>query len=360
MGHDKYVFDGFQPVEERIRRLDEDAAYVQVWDRTDRKNEQNLGRFDLCPSDALPYLDDPVDPVGLDEEEDDVADDPWGMSEDLDELEDDEPLQRASSTLDLTPRQIAEAAIRWLRELAISNTVGEEWCRYRVKAFGPKGTKVLHTGTFICRNTEYDLELPVPSETRDLKIPLPTFDQAANAGAAKGIKALGDYYAQWGRIVLGSVGQLQGVNNEMMARLHKQLTESRGQVDQLVASILENRVAELEMHEDRQANERQDDARHALAKEALSQLGDAAKAFLTARGINPEMADVLGVLGSSPELMTALNDPDVRALMQNPSNLSGLAQMLKAAGAQARAARQAAASAPPPAPDSQPQPSAAG
>ena len=72
------------------------------------------------------------------------------------------------------------------------------------------------------------------------------------------------------------------------------------------------------------------------------------------------MADVLAVLGNSPDLMGALNDPDVRALMQDPSNLSGLAQMLKAAGAQARAAREGAASAPPPAHDSQPQPSAAG
>ena len=60
------------------------------------------------------------------------------------------------------------------------------------------------------------------------------------------------------------------------------------------------------------------------------------------------MADVLGVLGSSPELMGALNDPDVRALMQDPSNLSSLAQMLKAAGQQARAAREAGAAPPPP------------
>ena len=360
MGHDKYVFDGIEPVEERIRRLDQDAAYVQVWDRTDRKNEQNLGRFDLTPSDALPYLDDPLEPAELDQAEDDVDNDPWGMGEDLDELEDEEPPRRASSTMDMTPRQIAEAAIRWLRELAISNTVGEEWARYRVRIYGPKGMKTLHTGTFVVRNPDHDLQLPASAAMPSLKIPQPTFEEAASAGASKGIKALGDYYAQWGRIVLGSVGQLQGVNNHMLSRLHRQLNESRDQVDQLVGAILENRFNELQMHEDKQAAERQDDARHALAREALSQLGDAAKVFLTARGVNPEMADVLAVLGNSPDLMGALNDPDVRALMQDPSNLSGLAQMLKAAGAQARAARQAAASAPTPANDSQPQPSPAG
>lgn len=341
MGHDKYVFEGIEPVEERIRRLDQDAAYVQVWDRTDRSNEQNLGRFDLTPSDALPYLDDPAEPPELDEDED-----PWGMGED--ELEAYEPEAPASGSLDLDQEHINQAAVRWLRELAISNTVGEAWARYRVRVYGPKGTKTLHTGTFIVRNLDHDLQAP-PSLAPPA-IPEPSFEQAAAAGASKGIKALGDYYAQWGRIVLGSVGQLQGVNNHMLARLHRQLNESRDQVDQLVGAILENRIGELQLHEERQAAEREDDARHALAKEALSQLGDAAKAFLTARGVSPEMADVLGVLGGSPDLMAALNDPDVRALMQDPSNLTGLAHMLKAAGQQARAAREATGATEPPPP----------
>jgi hypothetical protein len=350
VGHEKFSFERIEPLEDRIQRLSKDAAYVQVWDRTDRKNEQNLGRFDLTESDALPYLTERIQPALLPMDDEEPADPYEGSFGEYDDLEEDEPEPQRAASEPPSLLEIAQAACRWLREIAISNTVGEDWCRYRVKVFGPKGMKVLHTGTFICRNHDHDLELPVPSETRDLRIPSPTFEQAANSGAAKGIKALGDYYAQWGRIVLGSVGQLQGVNNEMLGRLHKQLTESRGQVDQLVASILENRFNELQMTEERQASERSDDARHALAKEALSQLGDAAKAFLTARGINPEMADVLGVLGSSPELMGALNDPEVRALMQDPSNLSGLAQMLKAAAAQARAAREAA---PPPPPASE-------
>ena len=361
MGHDKFSFERIEPLQDRIQRLARDAAYVQVWDRTDRKNEQNLGRFDLTETDALPYLADRAEPALLPMEEDDGPADPFegsfGAYDDLepDDEEESEPLRRDDKPP--TPLEIAQAACRWMRELAIGNTVGEAWCRFRVKVFGPKGMRVLHTGTFICRNHDYDIELPVPEAIRDLKIPTPSFEESANAGAAKGIKALGDYYAQWGRIVLGSVGQLQGVNNEMLGRLHKQLTESRGQVDQLVGSILENRFNELQMVEERQANERSDDARHALAKEALSQLGDAAKAFLTARGINPEMADVLGVLGSSPELVSTLNDPDVRVLMQDPANLGSLAQMLKAAAQQARAAREASVATPPP-PSPAPQPAA--
>ena len=55
-----------------------------------------------------------------------------------------------------------------------------------------------------------------------------------------------------------------GVNNAMLARLHRQLQESRGQVDQLVASSLEFRVKELEAAEERAA-ERDGDARTTLS-----------------------------------------------------------------------------------------------
>jgi hypothetical protein len=142
------------------------------------------------------------------------------------------------------------------------------------------------------------------------------------------------------------MGQLQGVNNAMLGRLHRQLQESRDQVDQLVAAILEFRVAELRMADDRRADERSQDARADLARHALQQLGDAAKAFLAARGVAPEMADVLGAIGQSPVLVSALNEPDVRELMKDARNLEMLAGMLRTAGQQARLVREATVKAP--------------
>jgi hypothetical protein len=53
------------------------------------------------------------------------------------------------------------------------------------------------------------------------------------------------------------------------------------------------------------------------------------------------MADVLGTLGQSPDMMAALNDPDVRVLMQDSNNLKLLAGLLKQAAEQARSAREA-------------------
>ena len=101
------------------------------------------------------------------------------------------------------------------------------------------------------------------------------------------------------------------------------------------------KVTEAELAEQRRATERSDDAKAELAKHALQQLGDAAKAFLAAKGVTPEMADALGTVGQSPELLQALQDPDVRLLMSDPNNLRMVAAMLKQAGAQARALRSA-------------------
>ena len=90
------------------------------------------------------------------------------------------------------------------------------------------------------------------------------------------------------------------------------------------------------------AEDRANDTRTLLAQQALQQLGEAAKAFLAAKGVSPEMADVLGAISQSPDLVAALGDPDVKALMQEPANLKALAGMLKGAAAQARAVREAA------------------
>ena len=48
----------------------------------------------------------------------------------------------------------------------------------------------------------------------------------------------------------------------------------------------------------------------------------------------------MGVLGQNAELAAALQDPDVRLLIQDPGNVSALPLMLKQAGSQARLARE--------------------
>jgi hypothetical protein len=338
---DGFTFEGLEPIEQRFLRRAAGATYLVIKDRSERNHEETLDRLELTEDDLAPYLDRPFGLAPMAQAEDEWDENPDEDDEDLDDEEDenDEPPRAAASASDpLTNAEKMRAAFRWVRECAVRNTIGDSSTRFRVKLYGPKGVNCLATGQFVCRNDAYDLDDAVMPK---LEIPAPTFEEAARAGSVKGLKALGDYYAQWGQIVLGSVGQLQGVNNAMLAKLHKQLEESRGQVDQLVASILEFRVKEIEVQENRLADERDGDARTTLAREALGQLGAAANTFLASRGMTPDMLEVFTQLGGSPELMAALKDPSVRALMQDHDNLKGLAEMLRQAGSQAQAAQAA-------------------
>ena len=365
MGQDTFSFDGIESIEERLRARAADIQYLRVWDRQDRKNDEAVGKFQLCLADALPYLEDwgnlppqarqeklPPEPEDPEEREDDEEDgDP--DREDEDEPSDlarvtssskppAQPSQVVTRRREPTLAQLADAACKWLREIAIRNTVTERNCRFRVRFYGTKGMSTVDSGSFLCRNHDYEDDID-DRRVREMKIPAPTFDQAASEGGAKAIKALGDYYAQWGQIVLGSVGQLQGVNNAMTAKLHTQLSQSRDQVDELVAAILEYRYKEAQSDGERRTDERDGDARTLLARDALHQLGEAARAFLMARGITPELADAVSSMGACPDLVSTLNDPEVKGLMQNPENLKVLANMLRGAAAQARAARAAQA-----------------
>ena len=343
MARDKFSYQGLDPIADRIRRSADDIGYLVVVDRTDRKHAETLGRFDLTEESALPYIEG--EPDDEDEEFEGYLARPMGVDDDDEqepEAEAPDPPEPRDDRGPMPMSLVAEAAIRWVKDIAARNTVGEEWRRYRVKVFSPKGIRQVDSGQFVCRNHDFDLDVPAADEVlRELRIPEPDLDRAEKSGMAKGIKALGDYYAQWGQIVLGSMGQLQGVNNAMLARMHRQLQESRGHVDELIAAMLESRIAETKLAGERRSEDHAADARTQLAQHALQQLGDAAKAFLAAKGVSPEMADVLGVLGHSPELLGVLNDPEVRSLMNEPANLKALAAMLKQAAAQARAAREA-------------------
>ncbi len=65
----------------------------------------------------------------------------------------------------------------------------------------------------------------------------------------------------------------------------------------------------MESHQNRKADEHQQDARTELARHALKQLGDAAQALVLAKGLPPDVADLMGVLGTSPDLLATLGTP---------------------------------------------------
>lgn len=392
-----FIFTGLSSIEDRIRSLGTDADYFVIWDRTDPTGaEEQIERFNLDAVQALPYLqardayrlgmqpdksppqeDSPYHQRSVfeDGEDDERADDD-GEEEDAEVG----PEHTSEGGIDGTvfkwppPKppanrfphrstyrnpshaDLLEAACFWLRDVAARNTVGEVKRRFRVRAYAPKGSSSLLSGTFVCnshgvevQSTAQDEIVVIPENLTGSKMPAPSFDMAAMSGAAKSVKTLGDLYSQWGHIVLGGVGQVHDINRSMMVMLHRQLTESEKRVEQLVAAILEFRVSQVEAQEKRQTQVQLDDSRTILARDALNQLGEAARSFLALRGITPEMMEAMNLLGTSQELMTALKDPGVKTLMRDPSNLNMLAGMLRQFGQQALAmqAAQNGASAPP-------------
>jgi hypothetical protein len=227
---------------------------------------------------ATPELVDRDD--GGDEEEDDDTDpdghDPFGMGAAGEEHGDDERTldSRAQRLLGRTPgaADFAVAAARWVRDTSSRNMGGDEVRRFRVRAYAPKGLRTVETASFTVRDDDADADLPalaasaeVVHAAPDLRIPPPSFEAVEAGATVRGMRALADYYARWGQIVLGSVGQLQGVNDAMLGRMHAQLQQSRDQVHQLVAAILTHRAAEAEFAEQRRASEKSEDTRTILA-----------------------------------------------------------------------------------------------
>ena len=351
------TYKGLDEVEQHLRLLDQEAAYLIFQDRTDPREDETLGRFTLTMEAAAPWLSvmgqqaggelpfrrlfgvaDPRRSASPAETDGDLDDD---LGEEDDEGEDDGAEEWPI---------ILHAACWWVREMAARNVVGEGFRRFRVRVYGPKGVKSIYCGQFVCNNT--DIARPVePARAAPPPAPLqlihPTvapqpqpapavISPAEQQGVSTGMVALGTYYAQFGQLLLNSVSHLQGLSDGMMARMDVHLRESRGQVDQLVASFLEFRFKQVTDAEEANAASRQQEVNSNLTRNALSSLSDVAKAFVVTRGMPPETTELISALGTSPELMATLKEPDVQALMKDPANLRDLASLLKQAGQHAR------------------------
>ncbi|MCB9759102.1 MAG: hypothetical protein H6739_04620 [Alphaproteobacteria bacterium] len=332
---DNFIFEGFEGVCARIHRRAQDGGYLVLHDRTDSRSEDTLARFDFTVEGARHHLAERHLPQR--DPDEDIYGPPRTES----------PLAEAIGQV--TMDDIKEAACAWLRETAEHNTVGEQWRRFRVRLYGPKGISKLDSAQFIVRNEDWEDPSSFASDPSVPGLPKPTFEGAEQGAAVQGVRALGDYYAQYGRLVLSTVAQLQGMNNASLSQVSQQLREARGQVDELVAAILEFRATQAQAERDDARDQHGEEVRGQLVRATIEQLGQAAQALLMARGLPPESLALLQTLSASPELMQTLQRPEVQALMQRPENLQQLAAMLNQAANQFRQA-QAAQQAPPPPP----------
>ena len=186
MTHDRFSFEGLTAIEQRLVRLADEVDYIVVQDLIGWQKDETLGHFDFNAHGALPYLEDEHDDPS--EGDQSPFDDTWD-----DQPEDDGPA--------ITRKQIAEAACRWIRDIAQRCCIGERYIRFRIKAWGPKAFRMVDSGQFVCHNHSFDLDLPVGAdEPVGPPMPEPDFAKAALRSAANGIQAPGEYCARWGNM----------------------------------------------------------------------------------------------------------------------------------------------------------------
>ena len=283
-------FEGLDPVVDAIRERADQIAYLFLQDRTIPGCDQPVGRFDFS-------------------------------EESLEEVDEDIPV------LD----QICDAAELWLEQTAAELLEGHDQKRFRVRCMAAKGSPIVPSPQSVVRDATPPPPPKPPHPGHALKLPAADFSDVEHTPLTSSLHALGELYTRFGNLVLGAVGNLQRIHESTTVQLHQQLQDSRAQTDMLVGSILEARAAELTVTAERQAESQQTDARSALARDAIQQIGEAARVLLGQQGLSPETIQLLQLLQTSPSLEATLKDPTVRALMQQPGQLHQLAALLRAA-----------------------------
>ncbi len=314
MPHATLVLDTLDDILDRILARADELAYLTLTDRTVRRDETRIGRLDLTPRELGPYLDD--------------------------DLMDEGPVEFVEPT-QLDPDVLERALRRWIIETAEAHIGGREFARFRLRAYAVKGHAMIGGGMLTAEPRTDAESTALASGPAELPEPM-SFEELEVESAASGMRALGSYYAQWGALMLGSVRQLQHVNHSTIDRLNAQVGEARGQVDELLAALLETRAAASLSQVQQDAEVRRQQTNTMLAQQAINGIGEAAKAFAMAKsGVDPSLASLAQRLSGSPDLLDALQDDDVQDLMNDPDNLKAVAGMLKQA-AQAQKAMKAA------------------
>lgn len=333
MSRERFTFHDIDLIENRIRRLSEDAAYLVLQDRTTKDSDDRVGRFDLIEASAWPWKKEPIEAVEPSGEQAEREEDGEGDTEE-EEADDIEA--------ELTWPQVKEAACRWLRDTALRHAAGQSPRRFRMKVLGPKGSSLLDSGHFGCTDRHWRPRVvevaPAPSDAPPQgPPPHPALPNPADAGAlpaGDAIGALAIYYTQFGQLVLGTFGQLQAINLGNVTRLSQDLDRSRDQVEELVASILNHRASEVEQLHRHAVDQQRTDATTVIARDFVSHVGEATRQWLGTKALPPQLAGLAPLFARNPELLQALAEPNVQAMLSDPSATHTLLPMLRSFAAQ--------------------------
>ncbi len=352
------IITGLDVTDTCLHAFRDDIGYLAVSEVTDRNRSISGARVDFSSVALSPWL------------KRDTTDDDEPEDDDDEEQEDDDDASSGLGTLDrdaVDNAMLAIAGRRWVRETAVSLMAGRPHVKFKIGLWTPRGQTLLHSSRFEVRNPgarrkEADEDADVEAE-RKVAAKLPDLTPTVAAPPPRPgpfppeeriWQSLGDGYANLIALSQSTYSHIAKLHGAEIVSLSEQNKRLLGTVEALGADLRHVHVgtAEQEREEVRDAGDAK--VREALGVQFIQELGSLGRALAASKsGIPPELADVVGALGTSPDLMEALKLPEVRALLNDEATLKELAQLLRNVAAANQAAQAAAKphASPPPAND---------
>ncbi len=329
------LLTGLDVTDKCLHDFRDDIGYLAISEVTDRNRSITGARVDFSGVALSPWLkrdstddDEPEDDDDEEQEDDDAE--PAGLGDALDR-----------DVVDTA--MLAIGARRWIRESVGSLMAGRPHVKFKIGLWTPRGQTLLHSSRFEARNpnagrkeadeeADVEAERKVAAKLRDLTptVVAPPPRPGPFPPEERIWQSLGDGYANLIALSQSTYSHIAKLHGAEIISLSDQNKRLLGTVEALSADLRHVHVgtAEQEREEVRDAGDAK--VREALGVQFIQELGSLGRALAASKtGIPPELADVVGALGSSPDLMDALKLPEVRALLNDEATLKELAELLR-------------------------------
>lgn len=352
------VLTGLDVTDRCLHDFRDDIGYLAISEVTDRNRSVTGARVDFSSVALSPWMkrestedeEDTDEDDGNHDEDDDDDEGPGGLGEALDRDVIDTAL-------------LAIGARRWIRETTGSLMAGRPHVKFKIGLWTPRGSTLLHSSRYeaknpVARRKESDEEAEVEAERKaaskraDLApTVVPPPQRPGPFPPEERIwQSLGDGYANLIALSQSTYSHIAKLHGAEIVSLSDQNKRLLGTVESLSADLRHVHIGTVEQEREEVRDAGDARVREELGKQFIHELGSLGRALAASKvGIPPDLADVVGALGSSPDLMEALKLPEVRALLNDEATLKELAELLKNVATAKR----------PPPPANKPQPSAA-
>ena len=260
-----------------------------------------------------------------------------------------------------TPEDMAEAGLRWIRSQIEGNFSGGTQT-FKLWAYAAKGDRAITTTRIRVVAVSGDEE-PEESEesavARDVAVGtesgmLPPAS-AAWSRLSQGFIELADgwkrlfteadrVHSRLQRIIMSAMDQLAQRSDVDRAHLQRQVESLHQQLANIMGEFSAYKVQLLGLGVEVAGPRQSAELNEKLGEKVIETVGGLGEAYLRAKNLSPSLAKLLKTFEEDEELAAILNDPDMPALFEDPSNRTYLKMLLK----QALAAFKAKKNAPPP------------